>query len=389
MDSLQKGIITLLKSAVTGEALPLPEDFDMEQAYCQLRRHHVQALGYEGAVRCGVSRQMPAMDSLFRDYCKAMLVSERQMAAVEQLCAAFDAQEIAYMPVKGCNMKARYPKPELRTMGDADILIHPEQYEKVVPILEALGYSQLSEVDHVYEWQNKNLYLELHKRLIPTDNQDFYAAMGDGWQLAKIQRGCRWDMEAEDELFFLFTHFAKHYRYGGIGIGHVTDLWVFLRTNPHINENKVKQALEKLYLSAFYENIRKVIDAWFSDGEWDEKTEFITDFVFESGRWGTAEAHALSTAAKAVKEKRSGVSGRDVYLLKLVFPDAQQMRWNYPVLQKAPWLLPIMWVVRLVEKLLFDRSKFSVRAKELKVLRQENIQTLQDALVYAGLDYHF
>ena len=37
-------------------------------------------------------------------------------------------------------MKALYPAPELRVMGDADVLIRLEQYEKIVPLMEKMGF---------------------------------------------------------------------------------------------------------------------------------------------------------------------------------------------------------------------------------------------------------
>ena len=128
---------------------------------------------------------------------------------------------------------------------------------------------------------------------------------------------------------------------------------------------------------------------WFLDGEWDEKTELITNFVFASGRWGTAEAHVLSTAARAMKIKRSWCNGKFAYLLKVMFPNARELCWQYPILKKAPWLLPLMWIVRFVEKLLFERGKFTVQKKKLQTIQQDKIQTLQDAMQYVGLDYHF
>ena len=90
MDITQRGMITLLKSALTGEPLALPEGFDMEAAYLQIRRHHVAAMAYDGAVRCGISRQEPAMQKLFRSCCQALMVSERQMREVGRIFAAFD-----------------------------------------------------------------------------------------------------------------------------------------------------------------------------------------------------------------------------------------------------------------------------------------------------------
>ena len=55
----------------------------------------------------------------------------------------------------------------MRTMGDADILIKTEQYERIVPIMNRLGYLPGVESNHEYVWDKKNmLHVELHKMLI-------------------------------------------------------------------------------------------------------------------------------------------------------------------------------------------------------------------------------
>ena len=221
MNTAQKSVIALMKSALTGQAQPLPESFSMDEVLRCMKYHHIDALIYEGATLCGVDATTPAMRTLFARYCKSVQVSVRQMREVARVFRIFEENGIAYMPLKGCNLKALYPRPELRAMGDADILIRVEQYEKIRPFLQALGFTEESESDHELVWQSDGLYLELHKSLIPLHDKDFYGYFGEGWQLAKQEIGMRYSMTAENELVFLFSHFAKHYRDGGIGCRYV------------------------------------------------------------------------------------------------------------------------------------------------------------------------
>ena len=67
-----------------------------------------------------------------------MMKSEKQLEAVNKIYAAFDKNGIDYLPLKGCNMKYLYPKPELRSMGDADILIREEQYKSIKDIVSPM-----------------------------------------------------------------------------------------------------------------------------------------------------------------------------------------------------------------------------------------------------------
>ena len=389
MTTTQRGVLTLICSAIRGEILTLPLDFNIEEALPLIQSHHIAPIIYDGAVRCGIPRQTPTMQKLFQSYCKGLMVSEGQMQKINSIYTAFDEAEIEYMPVKGCNMKPRYPKPELRMMGDADILIRQSQYEAIVPILESLGFCYQRDSVHEIIWQSNDLYLELHKHLIPSYNKDFYAYFGDGWQLGKIKSGSRYSMAPEDEWIYLFTHFAKHFRDGGIGCRHVVDLWVFRSTYPNLDEVYVETELAKLQLLDFYENICQLIGVWFEGLQGDEKTDFISEFVFSSGSWGAMESRAISVTLCDGKHSHLAFSGRLVHARTVLFRSADLLKKEYPILDRASWLLPLIWLIRPFHKLLFQRDSVRTQKKKLSALSQDNIQKRQDMLNYVGLDYRF
>ena len=389
MDQIQKGIITILRSAITGERLALPEEFDLETAYHQVSGHHMATLVYEGAARCGVSRQLPVMQELFQAYCKTMLASEKQMKAVRRITMAFDAEGIDYMPLKGCNMKAIYPKPELRIMSDADILIRTEQYDRIIPVMESLGFVSVLESDHELIWRSSSLYLELHKHLIPSYNKDYYAYFGDGWSLARPVEGTRYAMSPEDTWIYLFTHMAKHYRDGGIGCRHIVDLWVYRRANPGMDEAYIDAALDKLQLRVFHENICRLLGVWFEGREPDGTTDVLTACIFASGSWGKQEDHALSDAIRNARSSVLGIGGRLGYIWRLLFPNVQNLTSSYPVLKKAPWLYPAVWADRLVRKLLIEGGKLRKHGRTLETLSRKKLDERQKMLRFVGLDYNF
>lgn len=389
MNNLQRGIITLLKSAVTEQAFLLPEGFDMEAACPAIKRHHIIALAYDGAVRCGIPVKTPVMQKLFQGSWKSLVISQRQMKQIGRIYEAFDENGIDYMPLKGCRMKVLYPKSELRVMADADILIRMEQYDRIRPILKELGFQEKDDSDHELIWQNDALYLELHKRLIPSYNQDFYAYFGDGWRLAKEKKGTRYAMTAEDEWIFLFTHFSKHFRDGGIGCRHVVDLWVYLRSHPHLNEAYVAAEMKKLQLFDFYENIRQLLAFWFENAQPDDKTELISEYIFASGSWGTMESRVLSRVVRDSKHALLGFNGKLLYLWQTAFPSAQHLKGEYTVLKKAPYLLPAVWLIRLFCKVLFERGNLKRHERNMEALNEDSMKTRRQLLNYMGLDYRF
>ncbi len=390
MTIIQQGVIALLRSAITGQKYPLPPAFQIAEAMDLVRSHSMSTLVYTGAVTCGIDPKDPAMQHLFSLYCKAMLQSERQLMQLRQLYAAFDEAQIDYMPLKGSVMKALYPKPELRLMGDADILIRMDQYEEHIrPVMERLGFVAAYESDHELVWDGKGLHLELHKHLIPSYNQDFYEYFGDGWNLAVPESGSRYAMTAEAEWIFLFTHFAKHFRNGGMGCRHVVDLWVYLRSHPQLKEDRVRAELKKLGLLEFYATIRCLLRAWFEDGVSDACSDFVTDYVFAGGSWGAMQNRIVAQNLQGAHGNNETGISRLRYLLRVAFPDAMVLREKYTVLKKAPWLLPLVWIYRPVYKVLFERDSVDVHRNNLEHITQENLNQQIQMLRYVGLSEDF
>jgi len=390
MNNLQCCIINIIRSALTDTAIELPESFDLAAASAVAKKHGIVAMFYYGAVKCGIDKTDPLMRGLFFQTCRAVSLNEQQMSETEKIFARFDDAGIDYMPLKGTLLKKMYPKGEMRTMGDADILIRAEQYGKIKPVMESLGYIEQAESDHELIWDKAPVHIELHKRLIPSYNKDYYEYFGDGWQLANQEKvGCRYKLSAEDELVYVFTHFAKHYRDAGIGIRHILDIWVYRTCHKELDEEYIKTQLCTLQLYDFYVNVIKTLEVWFENREEDKMTDFITSIVFSSGVYGTHEAQILSEALKEAKSTGSAGRVRAIKLIKKIFLSYKLMCTKYRVLEKVPVLLPIMWVVRWIEALLFKRRNIRTQSRKIQAMSAEKIEGYQQALNYVGLDFNF
>ena len=121
----------------------------------------------------------------------------------------------------------------------------------------------------------------------------------------------------------------------------------------------------------------------------DDRTAVLTACIFASGSWGSREDSMLSQAIKDSKHDSLGFSGKLVYLRKLLFPDVAIMYRLYPFLEKASWLLPVMWLIRPFYKVFFHKSKFKRHREKLNLLSKEKLEGRQKMLHYVGLDYNF
>ena len=126
MTDFQAGFLSLIRSALTEAPPVLPGDFDFGRAYALAERHQVLPLIYYGAMCDPDFMSHPMAESFFQRTCAYISYSARQQETVEELCRLLDRTGVDYMPLKGSVLKALYPRPEMRIMGDADILIHME-----------------------------------------------------------------------------------------------------------------------------------------------------------------------------------------------------------------------------------------------------------------------
>lgn len=390
MTEQQSTLILLIKSALTGEPHRLPAEFDLEQVFRIAKYHGVDVMAYYGALPCGVDKNCQAMrDESLRVF-QSISISETQLSAIRKICDALEAHGIGHMPLKGVLLKKLYPHSEMRQMGDADILIDCAKYETVRGIMQDFGYTEKYESDHEIVWEKKQVTIEFHKRLIPSYNKDYYQYFGDGWKLAKPMAGysARYCMDPEDEMIYLFTHFAKHYRDAGIGIRHFLDLWVYRRHNPDLDEAYIRKELQKLQLLEFYQNIMRTLRVWFENYPQDEKTEYITQFIFTSGEYGRTHISNLSSALKETKSGHSIGAVKRSRAFRALFPRYEGMCQIYPVLHKWPILLPIMWLVRIFEKVFVTKRVRRFIDRQFNVDAGE-VSEYQQSLNFVGLDFHF
>ncbi len=389
MDNSSYDIIKLIKSALHDEVSELSDGFDINEIFKTAKRHQIITLVYYGALKCGISPNEQAMQQMFVSVVKETMFDKNQNKELIKLFACFDKEKIEYMPLKGVLLKKMYPKPEMRPMGDVDVLINTRQYEEIKTIMQNLGYKETIESDHELIWVKSGMCVELHKRIVSSYNKDFYSYFGDGWKFAKNRSGTHYSMTAEDKFVYLFTHFSKHYRGTGVGLRHIVDLWVYKKYNPEMDENYIKNALKKLQLDVFYENVLKTLSVWFGNEKQDSVTEFITSVILSNGVYGNRQSTLLASALKESKKTGNSKDVRVKRILVNAFPPYNIMKEKFPFLKKVPILLPLFWVVRIINTFLFKRKQLEGKINEYKTISSQQIDSYKEGLNFVGLDFNF
>lgn len=103
---------------------------------------------------------------------KAQLLKNRCMAAIaqavhqeisrEELQDVFGKHGLILVFFKGAQIRAFYPVPELRTMGDMDCLIKAQDQQKAHKLMLQLGYVCKINEGNVWVYQRGTVVIEMH-----------------------------------------------------------------------------------------------------------------------------------------------------------------------------------------------------------------------------------
>ncbi len=381
--TLQEQLFYVLRMAVKEKKTVTDELFDIPALTIEAERHGVQGMLYFGLVAAGADKQDPQMRALFRSVGHDIFVTENQFDEVQAVLAAFERDGIAYMPLKGMVLRDIYPSPDMRAMGDMDILIKTAQFPQIDAVMRALGFTFDKESAHEYIWKNNFLTLEFHKGLFASYETDLYALFGDGWQLAKpTEQSCRFVLSPEDQFIYVFLHFLKHYRNSGIGLRHLTDIVVLLHKGDITDFAYIEQRLKKLGVLKFYRHVLDAVSAWLEDAPATPQAAAILQTVYTNGKYGTA---ASSDTADLERTAHSVKSARFWYVWSLLFPSGRRMQLQYPFLKKMPFLTVCMWPVRWLDILLHRRQVLEKRVQALQTVSLEDIENKRNALQFVDL----
>lgn len=390
MNQFQFNMLQLIKCAISEEKQPVDPIEDWNILFEYGVKQKVLPLIYYGIHIAGIQIPQPYDKQFLAAATKFLMQNQLQIQEKTKILEAFNEQNIRYIVLKGAELKDYYPKPELRPMGDIDIQVDVSRYDTVRSIMLGLGFEEGRESDHELIWNKKNCVVELHKRLIPSYNDDYYRYFGDGWDWAHPAReGSNvYCFSPEDNFVYLFAHFSKHYRDAGIGLLHLIDLYVFQKTYI-LNEKYVKNSLEQLGLWKFYGNIQKTLDVCFKNTEPQPITDHILDVIFGAGAYGTKQAQTISVAVKKTKHVKNQKMVPLVLLRKRVFMPYKEMCRRHKVLIKAPVLLPVLWVYRVFSVCFFHRNRLHDEINKLKLSDGQTVQQYYKDLQLVGLDFDF
>ena len=355
---------SLLASAIDGKA----PDADiigeitpevLEKVYKLARAHdfaHVIGKALEGN-RLGHSEETVAK------LAKHQMVSMYRYGQLEyelgRICETLEKFQIPFVALKGSVIRNYYPEAYMRTSCDIDILVHEEELERAIDLLSReCSYRVEGEKGHhdISLFSESGVHLELHFTICET-RENLDRLLSCVWDHVSAKEGsCRYEMEKEFLVFHIIAHAADHFISGGCGIKPVVDLWI-LNKYMEYDRELVAEYCRKCDLEKFYTSLLRLADIWFEDGEYDDVTAHMADYILGAGVYGKKENKI------ALNQSRTG--NKLVYLWKRIFIPYDELKYYYVKLQDHKWLLPYYEVKRWCRLVFGGGMKSSV--KEIKM----------------------
>lgn len=351
-------LIALLRSCLGDELPPIPEGFDSD-ALLRLAHHHsVANTAYYTLEKLNVlTSEQHKKWSEIRD--RMIMCDLLQQSEFEQLCEAFEREKVRFLPLKGILMKSMYPQSDYRSMSDIDLLIDPENADKVKQIMLSLGYEIDSTEIGVHDVYHKRpaVSIEVHRELFGDDGEELAPLFDDPWSKCEKRSEMRYEFTTEYFFAFLLAHGIKHFQLGGTGIRTFMDIEVFRRLYGD------KLELEKIYAMFDSVGARKICEdfvalseMWFGDKKPNEELSSMARYIINGGTYGTYDNHVQ------YQLKSKSKLG---YVFSRLFPPMKHMKLQYPILRKAPVLLPFLWIFRILTKPFINHRQTAAKLKAL------------------------
>ena len=330
-------IARLLLSLQNGsEAPPLPEGITLENVYELSTSHMLSAATYMALtdVIKSSDEQGEYLGKWERESELAVVQHVRQTVAFAELTEAFTGAKIRFLPIKGFLFKELWTRPELRTMGDIDILVSPEDFKIAGDLLLSLGYILYRENERHYCYIKKGFVsVELHRFLYVEIAETF-----EDWK-PKGDNPYWYEMSYEDFLLFVLRHSYTHYRNGGCGLRAIFDFYLLFEKHGRPDSNPL--LVERLKTEGLYDfslTVTSLLDRWFCGNGVEESSDAAL-YVAAGGVYGTHDNRLI------YKLNKNG--GKAKHLFSRIFPSYKVMCEKYKWIRKCPILLPIGYVVRL------------------------------------------
>ncbi len=305
-----------------------------------------------------MKEQMPPelLDVWKKQTIASVVRNERVMAVQDKLLVLLEEAEIPCVVLKGCTVARYYWRPDLRTLGDVDVLVSRQAFLHASELLIQHGYRLIEQDNDIHaEFVKDKVLVELHYTVT-----NFPELPG-----AKVAQGIMADCLMErkkavlerhtfpvlsdvHQALSLLLHMERHMVIGGIGLRQLCDWLLFLESLPQgYFEQKIFSAVEACGLGTFAKALAWVgveyLDMDHEHAPWCKNVNkgMAEELLAEILRTGNFGRGTDKDDASSYFVDRNGTKN---YVLAMIRNLNKRARQNYPLAKKCTVTLPFFWV---------------------------------------------
>lgn len=361
MDSSASNLIYLIKCAINGKTPCLNKIENIEKVLKLADSQSVIPYIYTTLEKAGCKEILRFLGYMNKNIAKSALQDYYR----EQVSEKLTSLSVPHVFLKGKDVVKFMPKDVQRFSCDVDVF-YPEKYKKQVDgAMLSLGFtSEITGEIHQAYFIEPCVNFEMHFKSDIAE-EDIYA---DFTRLDKLD-GYLYQMKDEDIYIYNVMHAAKHFKTSGIGLRALTDVYLISK-KVDTKSSYVIDTLKKINLLEFEYHFLTLAEICFENKESSDFYLRMLDFILKSGTYGSEyNKNLVQTKSDDTPETASKKQ-----LRRRMFPKLKDMAILYPVLKKAPILLPFAWFWRLITAGLFKQKKIKREMKIINSLTAEEIK---------------
>ena len=353
LTELQNVLCNLCGNVLFWKNNHIPEDFDLDELFTEAKHQTVLPIAYMGL-------QNKKYEKAFYNFVAKNVQVNYNHTEIADLLSK---NNIKYVFIKGVASASYYKEPNLRMMGDVDVLVERCDAEKVHSLLQTIGYTTnediFKEKGHIgYKRGNKGTasVCEVHFSLNGIPNSlslSFEKYMGDILDTTKeiaVSNGkCLVPSDFHHGIILLL-HTADHLTHEGVGLRHLCDWAVFV--NRFSNEefvNLFEIPLKKLGLWRFAQLLTLCCERylgidkkqWVGEAEESLIGDIIAD-IMNGGNFGFKDKDRYGQIKYISDREAHKVSNKGAFSQLLSSINAKA-KTEYKFAENCKLLLPIAW----------------------------------------------
>lgn len=380
MQEYQKTLLDLLGRALFGADVNISSDIDWSALYKESNDQTVTSLVLNALTPDEIAlvddetlKKWEGRAAFYAVRCAQLLYEQQSILTI------LKENNIPCAVLKGSSVAQNYPDPDLRIMGDIDILVPKNLQSKAAGLITGNTEKTYENDGHFHISVNsKNITVEIHNEpngieIASDENvkkqlRDFFSnALSDTQETNKIIT-----LSKEHQAVSLLLHKLSHFLSEGIGLRQLCDWACFVNKNLDDREfKKIKPRLESFGLLEFAGVITRTCCDWLhlpvSCAKWcmeydKDLSEEIIEQILTNGNFGRKENYygqRLFTDCSS--------SNRLTSMFKVLKKTCKD---HWPPCQKYPILMPIAPFVLLARYFKMRKNKQRPNFNLIKIYKK-------------------